>query len=93
MPPPGGRDHGSSSLARHLLRGVLGFGLIAGPLALVPVAGPLPLLAAPLGLVALRGCPTCWLVGLAQTLSRGRLERRCTDGTCTLTKPVRPPNA
>ncbi|RSS56786.1 hypothetical protein [Streptomyces sp. WAC01280] len=76
----------SASVPRHLARGAVGFGLIIGSIALVPVAGPATLLAAPLALIAFRGCPTCWMVGLAQTISRGRLERRCEDGVCTLTK-------
>ncbi|MFE1267032.1 hypothetical protein [Streptomyces sp. NPDC058758] len=81
-----GPDFSSSSVPRHLARGALGFGLVIGSVALVPVAGPVALLAAPLALVAFRGCPTCWMVGLAQTISRGRLERRCADGVCTLVK-------
>ncbi|MFI6642070.1 hypothetical protein [Streptomyces sp. NPDC050504] len=83
----GGRGEGdfsSASLPRHLLRGALGFGTIAGSVALVPFLGPATLLAAPLGLLALKGCPTCWAIGLAQTVSRGRLERACADGVCTL---------
>ncbi|RSS61317.1 hypothetical protein EF912_06860 [Streptomyces sp. WAC07061] len=79
-------DFASSSVPRHLARGVLGFGLIIGSIALVPTVGPAALLAAPLSLIAFRGCPTCWMVGLAQTVSRGRLQRACTDGTCTLTR-------
>ena len=75
----------SRSVPRHLVRGAVGFGLITGSIALMPVAGPATLLAAPLALIAFRGCPTCWMVGLAQTVSRGRLERRCADGVCTLT--------
>ncbi|MFD8972684.1 hypothetical protein [Streptomyces sp. NPDC059593] len=76
----------SASVPRHLARGAVGFGLIIGSIALVPVAGPATLLAAPLALIAFRGCPTCWMVGLAQTISRGRLERQCEDGVCTLTR-------
>ncbi|MFJ5830952.1 hypothetical protein [Streptomyces sp. NPDC093089] len=99
MPPvPGGADlvtvrsaapaanFASKSVPRHLARGAIGFGLIIGSIALVPVAGPATLLAAPLALIAFRGCPTCWMVGLAQTVSRGRLERQCVDGVCTLAK-------
>ncbi|MFD9407894.1 hypothetical protein ACFWBN_12900 [Streptomyces sp. NPDC059989] len=85
-----GRDFASSSVPRHLARGAIGFGLIIGSIALVPVAGPATLLAAPLALIAFRGCPTCWMVGLAQTVSRGRLERRCADGVCTLAKADAP---
>ncbi|MFJ9825177.1 hypothetical protein ACIRSU_12465 [Streptomyces sp. NPDC101160] len=81
-----GTNFASKSVPRHLARGAIGFGLIIGSVALVPVAGPATLLAAPLALIAFRGCPTCWMVGLAQTVSRGRLERQCVDGVCTLTK-------
>ncbi|MFD6875358.1 MULTISPECIES: hypothetical protein [unclassified Streptomyces] len=91
---PAGPDFASRSVPRHLVRGAIGFGLIGGSIALVPVAGPVALLAAPLALIAFRGCPTCWMVGLAQTISRGRLERRCGagSGTCTLTvaRPATP---
>ncbi|KUJ37232.1 hypothetical protein ACZ90_69945 [Streptomyces albus subsp. albus] len=80
------RNFASKSVPRHLARGAIGFGLIIGSIGLVPVAGPATLLAAPLALIAFRGCPTCWMVGLAQTISRGRLERQCVDGVCTLTK-------
>lgn len=80
------RNFASNSVPRHLARGAIGFGLIIASIALVPVAGPATLLAAPLALIAFRGCPTCWMVGLAQTISRGRLERQCVDGVCTLTK-------
>ncbi|MGW0565439.1 hypothetical protein ACWDZ4_33795 [Streptomyces sp. NPDC003016] len=81
-----GMNFASKSVPRHLARGAIGFGLIIGSIALVPVAGPAVLLAAPFALIAFRGCPTCWMVGLAQTISRGRLERQCVDGVCTLTK-------
>lgn len=80
------RNFASTSVPRHLARGAIGFGLIAGAVALLPAFGPVTLLAVPPALIAFRGCPTCWMVGLAQTVSRGRLERRCTDGVCTLTK-------
>ncbi|MGW0885718.1 hypothetical protein [Streptomyces sp. NPDC002671] len=76
----------SKSVPRHLARGAIGFGLIIGSTGLVPVAGPAALLAAPLALIAFRGCPTCWMIGLAQTISRGRLARQCVEGVCTLTK-------
>ncbi|WP_431679566.1 hypothetical protein [Kitasatospora sp. KL5] len=86
MKPVQGADFASKSVLRHLARGAIGFGLIIGSIGLVPVVGPATLLAAPLALIAFRGCPTCWMVGLVQTVSRGRLERQCVDGVCTLTK-------
>ncbi|MGW1343596.1 hypothetical protein ACWCOV_21290 [Kribbella sp. NPDC002412] len=79
----------STSLPRHLLRGALGFGGLIGSVALLPVAGPISLLLLPVGVVALRGCPMCWAIGLAQTISRGRLQRACDDGQCRLTVAAR----
>ncbi|MEU9860601.1 hypothetical protein AB0D99_06995 [Streptomyces sp. NPDC047971] len=87
-----GTNVAATSVPRHLARGAIGFGLVIGPIALLPVTGPLVLLAAPLALIAFRGCPTCWLVGLVQAVSRGRLERNCEDGVCTLT-PARQASA
>ncbi|MFG2823136.1 hypothetical protein ACGFX4_27360 [Kitasatospora sp. NPDC048365] len=78
-------DFSSPSLPRHLARGAAGFGLLVGPVALVPVLGPAVLLLVPAGLLVLRGCPMCWAVGLAQTVSRGRLRKTCADGGCRLT--------
>ena len=72
------------SVAAHLVRGIVGFGLLAGSVALIPAVGLASLLLAPVGLVALRGCPACWAVRLAQLLSRGRLERSCADGQCRI---------
>ncbi|WMX48755.1 hypothetical protein [Streptomyces roseicoloratus] len=83
---PAAPNFASKSVPRHLARGVIGFGLIIGSIAMVPVAGPAVLLAAPLSLIAFKGCPTCWMVGLVQTISRGRLERQCVDGVCTISK-------
>ncbi|MEV5612085.1 hypothetical protein [Streptomyces sp. NPDC052225] len=82
------RGFGSSSVPRHLARGVVGFGALAGALALLPVVGWASLLLAPVGLVALRGCPMCWVIGLAETVSAGRLRRTCTDGVCELRRAV-----
>jgi hypothetical protein len=74
----------STSITRHLARGAIGFGLIGAAVALIPSIGPASLLLAPPGMVALRGCPTCWAAGLIQTISAGRLRRACTDTGCTV---------
>ncbi|MGW6915711.1 hypothetical protein ACWGB8_18135 [Kitasatospora sp. NPDC054939] len=74
-------------LSRHLARGALGFGLLVGGALLLTTSWPVALAALALGLVALRGCPTCWAARLVELLARGRLERRCEDGTCTLVAP------
>ncbi|WP_405652607.1 hypothetical protein [Streptomyces sp. RK9] len=79
-----GKSFASSSLPRHLARGALGFGALAASVLLVPVVGMAALLPAPLGLLALRGCPMCWTIGLLQTISHGRLRRSCADGRCEL---------
>ncbi|KOG47362.1 MULTISPECIES: hypothetical protein [Streptomyces] len=85
-----GPDFASSTLPRHLVRGAVGIGSLIGAFALLPLYGPLTLALAPVGLVALRGCPMCWAIGLAQTLSRGRLQRECTEnGSCTLRPAAR----
>jgi hypothetical protein len=84
-PAPEGRSFASSSLPRHLLRGVLGFGALAAAFALLPAWGPATLALVPLGVLALRGCPMCWAIGLLQTVSRHRLERSCRDGKCRVT--------
>lgn len=75
----------SASLAQHLLRGAVGFGGLIGAALLFPVLGWGGLALAPLGLLALRGCPLCWTMGLVQTVSMGRLRRSCADGRCELT--------
>ncbi|MFC6834603.1 hypothetical protein ACFQL8_37915 [Streptomyces goshikiensis] len=84
-----GPDFSSSSLPRHLARGAVGFGGLIASIALVPSLGPLALLL-PIGVLALRGCPMCWTIGLLQTLSRGRLRRSCEGGTCELSVAPRP---
>lgn len=77
----------SSSVPLHLLRGAIGFGLIGAAGVLTPSHGPLALLFAPIGVIALRGCPTCWIVGLVETISAGRLQRTCNENGCTLDRP------
>nr|WP_246596681.1 hypothetical protein [Streptomyces aurantiacus] len=89
---PSERSFASRSVPAHLVRGIIGFGLLAGSVALVPVVGLFGLLLAPGGAVALRGCPACWAIGLAQTISRGRLSRACADDRCRPTlRHARPP--
>jgi hypothetical protein len=76
----------STSVARHLARGVVGFGLVGAALALVSSVGVVALLLAPIGMVALGGCPTCWIAGLFETISAGRVKRSCAETSCTLTR-------
>lgn len=75
---------GEQTLGRHLARGAVGFGALIASLALLPAMGPVSLVLAPVGLLALRGCPACWTMGLIEAISRGRVRRTCTDGVCEL---------
>lgn len=77
------------SVGRHLARGAVGFGLIGAAFAVTAGHSPAGLLLVPPGMVALRGCPTCWLAGLIEIVSAGRLERSCSGGDCTLTRSER----
>jgi hypothetical protein len=67
----------SGSVAGHVARGVVG--LLAAVLAIVLVAavGPVSLLLLGVTVVAWRGCPTCWAIGLRGTLTDTRARRGC----------------
>lgn len=80
----GNGSFASRSVPRHVARGVIGFGLVIAAFALLPVFGLWSLFLAPVGMLALRGCPVCWVLGLIETVSRGRLQRECVDGSCQL---------
>ena len=69
----------SSSVAVHVVRGVLGLAIAIAAFVHSP-EHPWALLGLVLTAVAWRGCPTCWALGLAQTMSRGRVG--CADGAC-----------
>ena len=57
----------SASLLGHLLRGAVAIGLLGW--AIQQQAHPaLSLLAAAGALIAFRGCPICWTVGLVETI-------------------------
>lgn len=81
----GGTEFASSSVTRHLVRGTVGFGSLIGAVLVFTTAWPVSVLLLGLGALALRGCPMCWMIGLVQTISRGRLQRECEDGVCRLT--------
>jgi hypothetical protein len=69
----------SSSVPRHLVRGAIGLPMMVAAFVLVPWAGPLALLLIVPAAVLLRGCPTCWALGLAQTCAIS--PRAATDGS------------
>lgn len=67
----------SKNVTAHLLRGAAGFSALASALVLHD-AWSWPLVG--LALVALRGCPTCWTIGLLQTVApklAGGRSRSC----------------
>ena len=75
----------SRSIAVHLLRGAVGFGALAAAMLLAASHPVWSLAALPAAFVALRGCPTCWTVGLVQTIAarvRGKGAPACPDGSC-----------
>ena len=68
----------SKNLFMHLTRGAVGFGLIFLAFTTAQVWLTIPLFLG--GLVALRGCPMCWTIGLIETIynkvqqSQGKVE-------------------
>ena len=63
------------TLSGHLLRGAVAFALLYVALA-QRQAHPLASIAAALGaLVAMRGCPMCWAIGLVETLHETMRKR------------------
>lgn len=70
----------SRSLLEHGLRGLVGIGGITAAVALGGQPGPLAAVASlalgVLALLAFRGCPICWTIGLVETVrtlyGRGR---------------------
>jgi hypothetical protein len=78
----------SSSIVVHLLRGAVGVSALAGA-AIFGTQWPLLALALlPVALIALRGCPMCWTLGLIETVAkrvRGQSADEsiaCADGSC-----------
>lgn len=60
----------SRTVRAHLMRGAVGLPLLVAAFALIPAYGAGMLLLAPVGVFFLRGCPTCWALGLTQTKAR-----------------------
>lgn len=71
----------SKGVVEHLARGVLGIGALALAISLPSLHVGWALLLVALGLVALRGCPLCWTLGLVQTV-QAKLHGRPSDGAC-----------
>ena len=65
---------GSAFLGAHLMRGAAAAALLAWAIIHQTAHPWLSLGAGAAALVALRGCPMCWTVGLVETLSQGRRD-------------------
>ena len=67
----------SRSLAGHLLRGVIAFTLLYAAITQQQAQPFMALLAGAGAMLAMRGCPVCWTIGLVETV--GQALRRRTD--------------
>lgn len=65
---------GSATLGAHLMRGAAAAALLAWAIVHQAAHPWLSLGAGVATLVALRGCPMCWTVGLVETLWQGRRD-------------------
>jgi len=76
----------SKTVTAHLARGAIGFAALGGAIVLGPSHPWAVIVALPIALLALRGCPMCWTLGLVQAVHarlRGRpSDAACTDGRC-----------
>ena len=57
---------GNRSVVLHLARGVIGFGALAF---MLTQSGWWSVALLPVALLALKGCPVCWMIGLFETVA------------------------
>lgn len=76
----------SKSIGEHLLRGIAGSGALALGVVSATAHPWALLLALPVAIVAFRGCPTCWTIGLVETLAR---RLRGDDSACVACENAR----
>ena len=67
-------------VAIHILRGMVGFGLLAVGLRYATVLGWWTVAPLAGALFVFRGCPMCWTVGLVETV----LHRQVRSGSCAV---------
>jgi hypothetical protein len=60
----------ASRMTRHLLRGAIAAALLYAAISQQVSAPGWSVLAGLLALVAMRGCPACWTIGLVETICR-----------------------
>jgi hypothetical protein len=84
----------SKGILEHLVRGVIGIGALLISLINSTEHPWLSMALIPVALVAFRGCPTCWIVGLFQTVIakfQGKPSAHlCSDGSCALPTKAQP---
>ena len=74
---------GSAFLGAHMMRGAVAAALLAWAIFHQTAHPWLSLGAGVAALVALRGCPICWTVGLVETLSQGRRHKSMDCRSCS----------
>ena len=78
----------SRGIVEHLARGVVGLSAFAAAGVVATTHPWLSVAAIVVAFVALRGCPTCWTMGLIQTVVakvQGKSSAGvCADGSCAL---------
>ena len=72
----GSSPFASRSVTQHYVRGALGLLALVAAFAGAVAGMPAALASLILTVVAWRGCPTCWAVGLMQTCEREACARR-----------------
>jgi hypothetical protein len=76
----------SGAVREHLFRGAVGLAAAILAIVLVAVVGPASLALLSVTVLAWRGCPTCWTVGLLGTLADNRARRGCSS--CGIGTPL-----
>ena len=75
----------SKSITEHVVRGGVGIGALYGAAWALSLTGAFAFVATisflAIGLLALRGCPFCWSIGLINTAFRSRSCKACEDIT------------
>ena len=66
----------SPTITQHLIRGLAGIGALWAALEIAPFHPWSSLCLGVAMLVAFRGCPICWSIGLAETVHRRLTSRR-----------------
>ncbi|HUI77028.1 MAG TPA: hypothetical protein VLY24_03905 [Bryobacteraceae bacterium] len=82
----------SPSVKIHMVRGLVGFALLAVTFFAAPAFGWWALIPGVGALVSLGGCPTCWIVGLAGSILDDKPIALCLDGSCPKVKSTRDAN-